>query len=394
MTATRAPVPPEGPIEPPEPDPPTAAAGPAGDAGDHRPAPVSVDEYEERARERLPRMAFDYYAGGAGEEWTLRENREAFHRWVLRPRVLVDVSERDTSTTVLGTPVAFPILAAPTALQRMADREGEIATSRACAEAGTIMVLSTISSGSIEEVAGAAPDAPRWFQLYVHRDRGLTEELVRRAVDAGYGALMLTVDTPVLGVRDRDSRNRFATPPGVGLSNVGARFLPEVGEGESGLAAYVSSQQDPSVTWGDVDWLRSLTDLPIVLKGIVTAEDAALAAEAGVDGIAVSNHGGRQLDGTIAALDAMPEVVEASGPCEVYLDGGVRRGSDVLKALALGARAVLVGRPLLWGLAVGGGDGARRVLRLLAQDFDVAMAIAGCRTIDDISPALVRPAPR
>jgi len=205
---------------------------------------------------------------------------------------------------------------------------------------------------------------------------------------------MLTVDTPVLGVRDRDSRNRFATPPGIGLSNVGARFLPEVGEGESGLAAYVRSQQDPAVTWADVEWLRSQTDLPIVLKGIVTAEDAQIAGDMEIDGIAVSNHGGRQLDGTIAALDALPEVVEASGPSEVYLDGGVRRGSDVLKAMALGARAVLVGRPILWGLAVGGEDGARRVLRLLAQDFDVAMAIAGCRTVDDISPALVRAAPR
>jgi 4-hydroxymandelate oxidase len=382
-------VPPEGPIEPPEP----GDGGPGAAVGE-RPPPVSIDEYEERARERLPRMAFDYYAGGAGEEWTLRENREAFHRWVLRPRVLIDVSDRDTSTTVLGTPVSSPILVAPTALQRMADREGELATARAAAAAGTVMVVSTIASGSVEEVAEAAPDGPRWFQLYVHRDRGLTQELVERAVAAGYLVLVLTVDTPVLGVRDRDSRNRFATPPGVGLSNVGARFLPDVEAGDSGLAAYVRSQQDPSVTWADVEWLRSLCDLPIVLKGIVTAEDAALAAEAEVDGVVVSNHGGRQLDGTIATLDALPEVVEASGPCEVYLDGGVRRGADVLKALALGARAVMVGRPVLWGLAVDGEAGARRVLQLLAQDLDVAMAIAGCRSIDEISPALVRPAPR
>ncbi len=366
-----------------------------GSADDERPAPVSMDEYEERAREALPKMAFDYFAGGAGEEWTLEENRAAFGRWVLRPRVLVDVSERDTSTTVLGTQVRFPVLVAPTALQRMADREGEVATSRACAAAGTIMVLSTIASATIEEVAEAAPDAPRWFQLYVHRDRELTEHLVERAVAAGYGALMITGDTPVLGRRDRDSRNRFATPSGVGLSNVGARFLPEVGEGESGLFAYVKSQQDPSVNWDDIAWLRSLCDLPIVLKGIVTAEDALLAADAGIDAVVVSNHGGRQLDGTIATLDALPEVVEAVGDrCEVYLDGGVRRGPDVLKAMALGARAVLVGRPVLWGLAVGGEEGARHVLHLLETDFDVAMAIAGCRTIGDIGPALVRPAPR
>jgi 4-hydroxymandelate oxidase len=383
-------IPPEGPIEPAEPE----AIAEVGGREDDRPAPVSVDEYEERARERLPRMAFDYYAGGAGEEWTLTENRAAFHRWVLRPRVLIDVSERDTSTTVLGAPVSFPVLVAPTALMRMADREGEVAVARAAAAEGTVMTLSTIASATIEEVAEAAQDAPRWFQLYVHRDRELTRHLVERAVAAGYRALVVTVDAPLLGLRDRDSRNRFATPPGVGLSNVGARFLPDVEEGESGLFAYVKSQQDPSVTWDDVAWLRSLCDLPIVLKGILTAEDAALAAEAGADGIVVSNHGGRQLDGTIASLDALPEVVEASGTCEVYLDGGVRRGSDVLKAVALGARAVLVGRPPLWGLAVGGEAGARHVLHLLRQDLDVAMAIAGCRTVDDITPALVRPAPR
>jgi 4-hydroxymandelate oxidase len=391
VTGARAPVPPEGPIEPPDPD--VTGARPADDTGGGGPPPVSVDEYEALARERLPGMSFDYYAGGSGEEWTLRENREAFHRWVLRPRVLVDVADRDTSTTVLGTPVAFPILVAPTAMQRMAHREGELATSRACAEAGTVMVLSTIASSTIEDVAAAAPEAPRWFQLYVHRDRGLTAELVERAVVAGYRALVLTVDTPVLGIRDRDSRNRFSAPPGVGLSNVGARFLPEVGPGDSGLAAYVRAQQDPAVTWKDVEWLRSLSDLPIVLKGILRAEDAALAAEAEVDGVAVSNHGGRQLDGTIAALDALPEVVDASGPCEVYVDGGVRRGSDVLKALALGARAVMVGRPVLWGLAAEGVAGVRRVLRLLAQDLDVCMAIAGCRSVDDITPDLVRRAP-
>ncbi|HEY7281515.1 MAG TPA: alpha-hydroxy acid oxidase [Actinomycetota bacterium] len=376
MNDVRTPVPPEGPIEPVD-----------------VPPVVSIDEYEAVARERIPGMSFDYYAGGSGEEWTLRENRAAFHRWVLRPRVLVDVADRDVSTTVLGTPVAFPILAAPTAMQRMAHPDGELATSRACAGAGTVMVLSTIASSTIEDVAAAAPDSPRWFQLYVHRDRGLTGELVGRAVEAGFRALVLTVDTPVLGVRDRDSRNRFATPSGIGLANVGAEFLPEVAAGDSGLAAYVRTQQDPSVTWKDLEWLRSLSDLPIVLKGILTAEDAALAAEAEVDGIAVSNHGGRQLDGSIATLDALPEVVDASGPCEVYLDGGVRRGSDVLKALALGARAVMVGRPVLWGLAAAGQAGVRHVLRLLAEDFDVCMAIAGCRSIDDIRPELVRRAP-
>ena len=388
--ARRAAVPPEGPTEPPEPESEAAIGRPG---GERRTAPVSVDEYEARAREVLPAAAFDYFAGGAGEESTLADNRAAFRRWVLRPRVLVDVSERDASTSVLGSAVRFPVLVAPTALQRMAHREGELATARAAAAAGTVMTLSTISSASIEEVAEAAPGAPRWFQLYVHRDRDLTRQLVERAAAAGYRAIVLTADVPLLGLRDRDSRNRFTLPPGIGLSNVGARFLPDVDEG-SALTAYVQAQQDPSVDWDDVAWLRTLSDLPLLLKGLLTAEDARLAADAGVEGIVVSNHGGRQLDGSIAALDALPEVVEAVGDrSEVYLDGGVRRGPDVLKALALGARAVLVGRPVLWGLAVGGEAGVRHVLHLLEQDLDVAMAIAGCRTLADVTPALVRRAP-
>ncbi|MBI4261049.1 MAG: alpha-hydroxy-acid oxidizing protein [Actinobacteria bacterium] len=354
--------------------------------------PASVPDYEERAAALLPRTIFEYYSGGAGDEWTLRENRAAFERWVLRPRVLVDVADRDPATTVLGSPVSFPVLVAPTAFQRMAHPDGELATARAAASAGTVMVLSTIASASMEDVAAEAPEGRRWFQLYIHRDRGLTADLVARAEAAGFGVLVLTVDTPLLGLRDRDTRNRFSLPPGIELANL-ARSLPEV-EG-SALFAYMAERHDPSVTWDDLEWVRTLSGLPLVLKGVVRADDAGRAVDAGVDGLVVSNHGGRQLDGTVAAIDALPEVVEAvAGRVEVLLDGGVRRGSDVLRALALGARAVLVGRPVLWGLAVAGEAGVRHVLDLLRAELDVAMAIAGCRAVGEVDGDLVARSPR
>ena len=353
---------------------------------------VSIDDFERHARQTLDPMAYDYYAGGAGDEWTLRENREAFRRWTLRPRVLRDVSQIDLSTTALGTPVSMPVVIAPTAFQRMADPEGEVATARAAAGAGTIMTLSTIASASIEEVAEAAPEAPRWFQLYVYKDREVTRELVRRAEAQGYKALVLTVDTPVLGLRDRDQRNRFVLPEGVELANLaglGAGVkLPSTGG--SGLFAWVAQLQDASVTWEDVAWLREISPLPVVLKGVLTAEDAQLAAQAGVAGIVVSNHGGRQLDGSPATIEALPEVVEAAGDLEVWMDGGVRRGADVLVAMALGARGVLLGRPVLWGLAAGGQGGVERVLEIIRDDLRVAMQIAGCRGVAEVTSDLVR----
>ena len=348
---------------------------------------VTVDDFGERARALLPQGPYDYYAGGAGDEWTLRENRAAFERIALRPRVLVDVSTVDPSTTVLGHPVSMPVLAAPTALQRMAHTEGEVATARAFRDAGSVMTLSTLASSTIEDVA--EPGGSRWYQLYVLEDRDLTAELVKRAYAAGYSALVLTVDLPVLGIRDRDERNSFSPPVGVEFANLAVK-RPGDADG-SDLFTYVFSEHDRSLTWDDLPWIRSLAPLPLVLKGIVTAEDARLAVEAGVDGIVVSNHGGRQLDGTVASLDALPEVVEAvDGRAEVLLDGGVRRGVDVLKALALGARAVSIGRPVLWGLAVDGAEGVRRVLEILRLELDVAMAIAGCRTVAEITSDLVR----
>jgi 4-hydroxymandelate oxidase len=353
--------------------------------------PVGLDELEALARARLPRMVYDYYAGGSGDEWTMGENRRAFSRWVLRPRVLMDVGSVDLRTTVIGQQLDAPILLAPTAMQRLAHPEGEVATARAAAGSGLVMVLSTISTRTLEDVAEAG--SARWFQLYVHRDRELTARLVLRAYAAGYSAVVLTVDTPIVGRRLRDERNRFALPEGIALANLEGLDIPPSLEG-SGLFAYFLSQMDPTVTWQDVEWLRSLSPLPVVLKGILTGEDARRAVAAGVAGVIVSNHGGRQLDGVPASLDVLPEVVEAvAGRADVLLDGGVRSGSDALKALALGAKAVLIGRPYLWGLAVDGEAGVRSVLDVFRRDLALAMALAGVPSVRSIDRSLVAPAP-
>lgn len=356
--------------------------------------PVNVLDFEALAREALSREAYDYYAGGAQDEVTLRDNRAAYDRLSLAYRVLVDVSRRDLSATVLGQPVAMPVLVAPTAFHRLATPDGELATARAAGAAGTVMILSTLSTTPIEAVVSAA-SGPIWFQLYVYRDRKATEGLVRRAEAAGCRALVLTVDAPVLGRRERDVRNRFSLPPGLTVANL----LPE-GYGEvppafadSGLAAYVASFLDPSLTWRDVAWLRSITALPILVKGIVRPDDALRAAEAGAAGVVVSNHGGRQLDTAPATIDVLPGIADALAAhghaIEVLMDGGIRRGTDVLKALALGAKSVLVGRPVLWGLAAGGEAGAARVLRILRDELDLAMALAGAPTIADVTRDLV-----
>ena len=351
---------------------------------------LSVDDFEEEARELLPQLAYDYYAGGAGDEWTLRENRRAFHRWVLRPRFLVDCSNVDLRTTVLGQEIGFPVMVAPTAFHRLAHPGGEIATARGAASAGTLMVVSTISTTSMEDVA-AAVDSPKWFQLYMHKDRELTAGLLKRAHESGYLAIVLTVDTPLLGRRLRDERNNFTLPEGIGLANLEGVPLPA--EPGSNLFRYFADQLEIAMTWEDVAWLRGLSPLPILLKGILTGEDARLAVEAGVEGIVVSNHGGRQLDGAPATLDVLPEVVEAvGGRAEVYLDGGVRRGADVLKALGLGARAVLVGRPILWGLSVNGEAGVTEVLTMLKAELALAMTLAGRRSVADVDRSLVAPA--
>jgi isopentenyl diphosphate isomerase/L-lactate dehydrogenase-like FMN-dependent dehydrogenase len=346
---------------------------------------VNVDDFEAAARERLDPGAYGYMAGGAGDEHTLRANSGAFARWELRPRVLVDVGSVSTATTVLGAEVALPLLVAPTAFQRLADPEGELSTARAAATAGTVMTLSTLSSVSPAELAAAAPGAAQWFQLYWSRDRGFTQELVQGAAEAGFSALMLTVDLPVAGRRERDVRAGFALPDDLPLPN-----LPIALQREDFHTA-LHDAVDDTLTWRDLEWLHSVSELPLVVKGILTAEDALLAADHGAAAVVVSNHGGRQLDGVPASLDALPEVVEAVGErVEVLLDGGIRRGIDVLKALALGARATLSGRAVLWGLAADGEQGAASVLELLRREIQLGLTLLGCPSPADVTRGHVR----
>lgn len=341
--------------------------------------PINVLDYEVLAHRSLTPAIWDYYQGGSEDEVTLRANRTAFEHIRLRPRMLRDVCTIDLQTTVLGSPVSLPVLVAPTAFHCLVHSEGECATAQAAARAGTLMVASTFATRSLEEIA-AANDAPLWFQLYMYRSLAVTEALVQRAERAGYRAIVLTVDTPQLGRRERDIRNAFTLPPFVRVANF---------EQSEGLEGYIPL---PAVaTWETVDWLRSITSLPLVLKGILTAEDALLAVEHGVDGIVVSNHGGRQLDGAVVSIEALPEIVLATaGRCEVYLDGGIRRGTDILKALALGARAVLIGRPALWGLAVNGSQGVQHVLDLLRAELASALALAGCQKLASVDRSLVK----
>jgi isopentenyl diphosphate isomerase/L-lactate dehydrogenase-like FMN-dependent dehydrogenase len=339
--------------------------------------PINLFEYELLARERMNPVYWDFYAHGSDDEVTLRASRDDFTRIRLRPRVLVDVSQCSTETSVLGLPVRMPVLIAPTSLHCLAHPEGECATAQGGAAAGSLMIASTKSTRSLEEIAQAA-GAPLWFQLYIYQSLDIALGLVRRAEAAGYRAIVLTVDVPVLGNRESSKRHNMPLP-----------VLPMVEANFVGLA--VDSQDRISVTWKTVEWLRAVTSLPILLKGILTAEDALLALEHGVSGIIVSNHGGRQLDGTVTSIEALPEIVAAvDGRCEVYLDGGIRRGTDILKALALGARAVLIGRPALWGLAVDGADGVQRVLEILQAELERAMKLAGCPTLASIDRTLVK----
>lgn len=350
---------------------------------------LNVSELEAIAKRKLPKATYDYYAGGAEDEKSVARNRAGYERWALLHRVLVNVEHVDTRTTVLGTQVATPVLVAPTAYQRLADDEGETATARAVGDAGSLLTASTLATRSLEDVAAAAT-GPLWFQLYVYRDRAVTERLIARAESAGYRALVVTVDTPRLGRRERDHRNGFTLPPGLTIANFGndddRAGLARYGS----MAAYASAQLDPSLTWDSIEWFRKRTSLPIVLKGIVRADDARRAVECGANGVWVSNHGGRQLDGCEATVLALPAVAEAvRGSAEVYLDGGIRRGSEVVKALALGARAVFVGRPVLWGLAAGGERGVRRVLELLREEVSLSLALAGCADLGSVDRSLV-----
>jgi 4-hydroxymandelate oxidase len=352
--------------------------------------PLTVDEYEAIARERMERSAYDYYAGGSGDERTLAANRSAFDRIRLRPRVLVDVSVVDVRTSVLGQPIDFPVVLAPTAFNRLAHPDGETAAARAARACGTIMIGSTLSTCALEEVSDACGGG-LWFQVYVYKDRALTQELIARAESCGYRALVLTVDTPLLGRRYRDIRNNFSLPPGISMRNFEAAMGNAARWGKhSSFSAYVHDMFDATLTWEAVSWLRAQTQLPVLVKGILTAEDARIAIDSGVNGIVVSNHGGRQLDSAVASIDALPEVVDAVvGRAEVLMDGGVRRGTDVLKAIALGARAVCIGRPYLWALAAAGEEGVRDLLTMLRNELALAMALSGKSALGAVDRSLI-----
>lgn len=353
---------------------------------------VCVEDYEKYALNNLPPFVRDYYRSGAGEEYSLRWNREAFKRYRIRPRFLRDVSNRDISTTVLGEKVSMPLGVAPTAMQRMTHPDGECANVRAAEAAETIFILSTISTSSIEEVAEAAPRCIKWFQLYVYSDRNVTLKLVRRAEKAGFKALVLTVDAPMFGDRRADLRNKFSLPAHLRLANFDGVLSNKINKAKtgSGLNEYVNELFDQTLSWKDVTWLKSITKLPIVIKGILTAEDAILSVNYGASAILVSNHGARQVDGIPATIEVLPEIVNAvKDKVEIYMDGGITQGTDAFKALGLGARMVFIGRPLLWGLCHDGEKGALKILEILKKEIDTTFALTGCTTVKDVTRDMV-----
>lgn len=353
---------------------------------------LNVADYARVARSKLKKEVLDYFEGGALDEITLRENTAGWERLKLYYRVLAGVGPRNLQTSVLGHPISMPIAVAPTAFHRLACEEGEKAAARAAKAVGTLFVLSSLSNTAMEAVFAEA-GSPRWFQLYIYKDRAITLELVNRAEAAGAEAIVLTVDAPGLGTRERDARNQFSLPAGLGLENlvpVGKGTLPRV-QG-SGLAEYVRNNLKSDLGFDDLDWLCRSTSLPVVVKGVCRGSDARRAAEHGARAVVVSNHGGRQLDTAPGTSEVLPQVVEKAGDlCEIYVDGGIRRGSDVLKAIALGARVVLIGRPVLWGLCVAGEQGATDVLEILRREMDEAMLLCGCTNLSDIDSSLLQP---
>ncbi|MBA2440925.1 MAG: alpha-hydroxy-acid oxidizing protein [Rubrobacter sp.] len=363
--------------------------------------PMSYEGWEERAREVLPAGPFDYVAGGAGGEDTMRANREAFYRWRIRPSMLQDVADRDISASFLGTPSAAPFLLAPVGVLSIVHPEAELAVARASAAMGVPMILSTVSSNTIEDVAAEMGEAPRWFQLYPSSDREVIRSMVGRAESSGYSAVVVTLDTTIIGFRERDLRNSYLPfLDGEGIANyvsdpafrAGLERTPEEGP-RGAVEHFLKVFGNPSLSWDEVEFIREQTSLPVLLKGITHPADARLARERGIDGLVVSNHGGRQVDGAVAALDALPEVREAVGEeMPLLMDSGVRRGSDVLKALALGASGVLVGRPYVYGLAAGGEKGVTEVVRNLMADIDLELACSGRRSTAGVDRSLLSPA--
>jgi L-lactate dehydrogenase (cytochrome) len=371
----------------------------------------NIADMRRRAQRALPRSVLDFVEGGAEDEVTIARNRSDFEQLTLIPRVLRDVSALDLTTTILGQPVSLPLLAAPTGLTTMVHPLGEVGVAEAVSRAGTLYLLSGAAGQSPEAVAGATTGPAPWLQLYLWRDRGLVRDLLARAHGSGFAALALTVDVPRGGRRERDLRNGFTIPPRItpgtiaqGLARPGwsARFLRSgaLGLGDidrqgtpQSWAVRVNTQTDPSLSWAELEWLRGEWTRPLLVKGVLHPDDAARAVDCGVDGIIVSNHGGRQLDGASSTITALPGIVEAVGDrAEVLLDGGVRRGTDIAKALALGARACLVGRPMLYGLATAGVDGAERVIELLREELETTMALLGCASLGELTPDLIRSA--
>lgn len=373
---------------------------------------ATVEDLRRIARRRLPRGVFDYIDGGAEDEVTMRANANAYREMTFAPRVLRDVSDVDTSSTLLGRPMPFPLVLAPTGFTRIADPEGELAVARSARRAGIPYALSTLGTRSIEEVAAVGSDR-LWFQVYTWRDRDLVAEMVNRAAASGYEALCLTIDTAVLGRRERDVRRGFTLPPKIGLSTLfdgifhpgwAWQFLTSepivfanvAGMGELdgtdaiSLAEYVGTQFDPALSWNEIAWLREQWDGPIVLKGIQSVEDAVIAADHGVEAIAISNHGGRQLDSSPATLELVAPIAEAvAGRTEIICDGGARRGSDIIKAVALGADAVMIGRPYLYGLGAAGESGVDQVLTNFRSEMARTMALIGCASVSDLGPEFI-----
>ncbi|HEY6731430.1 MAG TPA: alpha-hydroxy acid oxidase [Solirubrobacterales bacterium] len=351
---------------------------------------INLTDAERAGQEKLERGPLDYFAGGAGDEVTLRENVSAWGQWRLRPHVLTDVSQVSTAAEVLGGPVEMPILVAPVAYQRMAHPDGEAAMAVGAAQAGTVMCLSTLANTRPSAVAAAAPGGRHWFQLYAFNDRGVTRSLIDEAIDSGFEAILVTVDAPPGGNRERDRRNGFTMP-----SELGTPGLTAATGGERQLSIEeIFALMNQALTWADLGDLVSECSVPVFVKGLLTAEDAKLALDHGAAGVVVSNHGGRQLDRSLATADALPDVAEAlAGRATLLVDGGIRRGIDVATALALGADAVLVGRPALWGLAGDGSDGVARVLGLLREELELALALLGCTSPSELTRAHVRRAP-
>ena len=353
---------------------------------------LNIFDLESLAKERLPVLAYDYYRSGAWDETTLKANREAYENLKIHYKILVDVEKRDLSTTIFGQHIDFPILVAPTAFHKLAHPDGELATGRAAVKAKTIMTLSSLSTTTIEEVAEAT-NKTFWFQLYINKQREYTRDLVARAESAGAKALVVTVDTPLWGRRERDVRNGFHLPPGLSAINLVKYQQDGIAKGQSGagLGQSFAWMLDATLQWKDLDWLASITKLPIIIKGVCRVDDAIKATEHGIKGILVSNHGGRQMDSAPATIDVLPAIVDAVGNrTTVLMDGGIRRGTDAMKALAQGAKAVLVGRPVLWGLAAGGQQGVEKALSMLREELDLGMALSGCRNLKELNRSLLQ----